>query len=55
MEGFPGGLVVKNLPANAGDTVQSLVQEDPTCPGAAWACVPQLLIPCAAAPEACAP
>ena len=46
MEGFPGGLVVKNLPANAGDTVQSLVQEDPTCPGAAWACVPQLLSLC---------
>ena len=30
--GFPGGLVVKNPPANAGasgDTVQSLSQEDP--------------------------
>ena len=31
---FPGGAVVKNLPANAGDTVRSLVREDPTCRGA---------------------
>ena len=27
---FPGGLVVKNWPANVGDQVQPLVQEDPT-------------------------
>ena len=27
--GFPGGSVVKNLPANAGDTVLSLCREDP--------------------------
>ena len=27
--GFPGGSVVKNLPANAGDKVRSLGQEDP--------------------------
>ena len=27
--GFPGGPVVKNLPANAGGRVQSLGQEDP--------------------------
>ena len=27
--GFPGGSVVKNPPANAGDT--GLIQEDPTC------------------------
>ena len=27
--GFPGGSVIKNLPANAGDTVRSLGQEDP--------------------------
>ena len=27
--GFPDGSVVKNLPANAGDSVQSLDQEDP--------------------------
>ena len=31
---FPGGAVVKNLPANAGDTVRALVREDPTCCGA---------------------
>ena len=42
---FPGGSVVKNLPANAGDTGLTLVWEDPTCRGAAkpmrhnyWAC-----------------
>ena len=34
LEGFLGGSVVKNLPSNAGDTVQSLIQEDPTCCGA---------------------
>ena len=28
---FPGSAVVKNPPANAGDTVQSLVREDPKC------------------------
>ena len=28
---FPGGPVVKNLPANAGTQVQSLFQEDPMC------------------------
>ena len=33
--GFPGGFVVKNLPASAGDMVQTLIQEDPTCHGAA--------------------
>ena len=32
--GFPRGAVVNNPPANAGDTVQALVQEDPTCCGA---------------------
>ena len=31
---FPGGAVVKNLPANAGDTVRAVVGEDPTCCGA---------------------
>ena len=31
--GFPGGSVVKNPPANAGDVVQSLIQEDRTCRG----------------------
>ena len=32
MWGFPGGTVVKNLPANTGETemqIQSLGQEDP--------------------------
>ena len=33
-ESFPGGLVVKNPPTNAGARVQSLVREDPTCRGA---------------------
>ena len=33
--GSPGGAVVKNLPANAGIQVRSLVREDPTCRGAA--------------------
>ena len=32
--GFPGGSVGKNLPASAGDTVQSLIWEDPTRSGA---------------------
>ena len=42
---FPGGAAVKNPPAHAGDTVQALVREDPTCRGATkpmrhnyWAC-----------------
>ena len=33
--GFPGGAVVKNLPAMQGTRVQALVWEDPTCRGAA--------------------
>ena len=44
-EGFPGGAVVKNPPANAGDMGSNLVREDPTCHGATkpvclnyWAC-----------------
>ena len=32
--GFPGGAVVKNPPAYAGDTGLSPGQEDPTCHGA---------------------
>ena len=43
---FPGGPVIKNLPANAGDMgsipVRSLMQEDPMCCRAAKL-VPQLL------------
>ena len=30
-EGFPGGAVVENLPANAGDTGLNPGLEDPTC------------------------
>ena len=33
-QGFPGGTVVGNPPANAGDTGRALVREDPTCRGA---------------------
>ena len=33
-QGFPGGAVVENLPANAGTRVRALVWEDPTCRGA---------------------
>ena len=29
LQGFPGGSVAKNLPASAGDVVQSMGQEDP--------------------------
>ena len=32
--GFPGGAVVENPPANAGDTGSSSDLEDPTCRGA---------------------
>ena len=42
---FPGGTVVKNPPANAGDTGSALVWEDPTCREATKPCVPQLLKP----------
>ena len=53
IRGFPGGAVVKNPPANAGDIwVQALVQEGPTCRRATkpvrhnyWARMPQLLKP----------
>ena len=57
---FPGGPVVENPPANAGNMVQSLVWEDATCCGATepvcpsyWACAlePQGT----AATEACRP
>ena len=42
--GFPGGPVVKTLAADAGDMVRSLLQEDPTSPGATER-VQQLLKP----------
>ena len=32
--GFPGGSMVKNLPAMQETWVQSVVREDPTCSGA---------------------
>ena len=32
---FPGGSVVESPPANAGDTVRFLIQEDPTYQGGA--------------------
>ena len=45
---FPGGAMVKNLPANAGDTGSRPGLEDPTCRGATkpashnyWACAPR--------------
>ena len=31
VHGFPGGSVIKDLPARSADTVRSLVREDPTC------------------------
>ena len=34
MGDFPGGVVVKNPPPNAGTQVRSLDREDPTCCGA---------------------
>ena len=34
IQGFPGGAVVENPPADAGDMVRALVREDPTCRGA---------------------
>ena len=50
---FPGGLVAKNQPTNAGDNgVQSLVQENPTCCGATKRRGPQLLSLCSEAHEA---
>ena len=30
-QGLPGGPVIKNLPANAGAQMRSLVREDPIC------------------------
>ena len=48
---FPGGPVVKNLPANKETQVQSLVQKDFTCHGATkpvhrnyWACALELML-----------
>ena len=41
--GFPGGAVVKNLPANAGDTGSSPGLGRSHMPQSNYACVPQLL------------
>ena len=45
---FLGGSVVKNPPANAGNTGSSLVLEDPHKPRSNWAQVPRLLSLCPA-------
>ena len=42
-EGFPGGTVVENLPANAGDTGSSPGLGRSHMPRSKWACEPQLL------------
>ena len=66
-QGFPGGAVVKNPPANAGDTGSSPVWEDPACRGATkpvhhnyWACALEpashnFWSPRSTTTEACAP
>ena len=41
--GFPGGAVVENLPAKAGDTGWSPGLGRPHMPQSNWACEPQLL------------
>ena len=43
MRGFPGGAVVENLPANAGDTGSSPGLGGSHMPQSNWACEPQLL------------
>ena len=57
--GFPGGSVVRNLPANSGDVVCSLVQEDLTWHGASkpvsHICWTWALEPGATTPEAQVP
>ena len=42
-EGFPGGAVVENLPANAGDTGSGPGLGRSHMPWSNWACEPQLL------------
>ena len=41
-QGFAGGTVVKNPPANAGDTGSSPGPGGSHMPGSSWACAPQL-------------
>ena len=45
IQGFPGGAVVENLPANAGDTGSSPVLGRSHMPRSNWAREPQLLSP----------
>ena len=52
MWGFPGGAVVENLPANAGDTGSSPGLGGSHVPRSNWAREPQLLSLCAATREA---
>ena len=52
---FPCGTVVKNPPANAGDTGSSPALGRSYMPQSNKACEPQLLSPCATTIEACAP
>ena len=57
-EGFPGGSVVKNPPANAGDVVQSLIGKNPHAKEQLSPCTttvqPVLQSPGAATTEPCA-
>ena len=52
MQGFPGGLVVKNPPANAGDMDSSPGPGRSHMPRSNQAHAPQLLSPCATTTEA---
>ena len=52
---FPGGAVVKNPPANAGDTGSSPDLGRSHMPWSNYARAPQLLSQCATTTEACAP
>ena len=52
---FPGGAVVENLPANAGDTGSSPGLGRSHMPWSNWAHAPQLLSPRATTTEACMP
>ena len=49
--GFPGELVVDNLPANAGDRVSMPGLGRSHVPQSSWACVPRLLGLCSRASE----
>ena len=53
--GFPGGAVIENLPANAGDTGSSPGLGRSHMLLSSWARVPQLLSPSATTTEAHAP